>query len=285
MTDGNRSKNKIALVIGSGGIKCASAIGLWRVLEREGIRPDLMVGCSAGSLYAACIALGIDTETMEEWTLKIWTEEMMKGYVTNLKASQSGGFRFNERSGLVDDSYMNTQLTEFFGGHTFADVKIPLKVVATDLNEGEKVTLSEGSIYDAVRASLAIPVIFPPHEVDGRLLIDGGASDPLPVDVAIREGAQLIIAIGFTLSYRNRMRSIAAVQAQMTNIYMNNILRSTFAFHNLAHHSEIIPFLPEFEEPLGMFDTDKIPDIIKVGERTAEEQIPYIKRFLSGHEE
>lgn len=281
MVDKKTSKNKIALVIGSGGIKCASAIGLWRVLQREGIEPDLLVGCSAGSLYAACIGLGFSVEKMEQLTLKIWTQEVMKDYVSNLKATQGGGLRFNERSGLVDDTYMNEQLAAVFSEYSFEDSAIPLQVVATDLNKGEQVTLTKGKIFDALRASLAIPVIFPPHEVDGRLLTDGGASDPLPVDVAIREGAELIIAMGFTLSYRNRMRSITAVQAQMTNIYMNNILRATFAFHNLAHHSEIIPFMPEFEEPLGMFDTDKLPEIIAVGERTAEEQLPYIKRFLS----
>jgi len=275
------SKNKIALVIGSGGIKCASAIGLWRVLLREGIQPDLLVGCSAGSLYTSSIALGFDVNTMEELTLKIWTEEIMKDYVSNLKASQGGGLRFNERSGLADDTYMNDQLSEVYSKYTFEDVNIPLQIVATDLNNGEQVSLSKGNIFDAIRASIAIPIIFPPHEIDGKLLTDGGASDPLPVDVAIREGAQLIIAMGFTLSYRNRMRSLTAVQNQMTNIYMNNILKSTFAFHNLAHHSEIVPFLPEFEEPLGMFDTDKLPDIIAVGEKTAEEQLPYIMRFLS----
>ena len=64
---------------------------------------------------------------------------------------------------------------------------------------GEKVALSEGSLFDAIRASLAIPIIFPPWEVDGRLLIDGAVSDPLPIDVAIQDGADIIIAMGFPL--------------------------------------------------------------------------------------
>ena len=120
----------------------------------------------------------------------------------NLKATKDGSLRFNEKSGLVDDSVMNKKLRDFFGEWNFSDLKIPIKVVATDLLAGEKVILSDGSVFDAIRASIAIPIIFPPWEVDGRLLVDGTASDPLPIDVAIQDGADIIIAMGFPLHYR-----------------------------------------------------------------------------------
>jgi NTE family protein len=145
---------------------------------------------------------------------------------------------------------------------------------------GEKITLSEGSVLDAVRASVAIPIIFPPWEVNGRLLIDGAASDPLPVDVAIQEGADIIIAMGFPLSYRAHFRSMTAVQEQLNSIYMNNILTSTYAFYNLAHHAEIFPILPEFDGPLSMFDVDKIQEVIERGERATREQLVHINRLL-----
>lgn len=276
-----KSKKRIAVVIGSGGIKCTAAIGMWRVLQEEKISVDSIVGCSGGSLYGAFIANGIDVDAMQEHSKTLWTSDIMQGYIANLKASKDGSLRFNDRSGLVDDSVLNKNIGEIFHGLSFSDLKIPLKIVATEMINGEKVILSEGSVFDAIRASIAIPIIFPPWEVDGRLLIDGAASDPLPIDVAIQDGADIIIAMGFPLSYRKRFRSMTAVQEQLNSIYMNNILNATYAFYNLAHHAEIFPIIPDFDGPISMFDVDKIPAVVERGEQATREQLPHIKRLLS----
>jgi NTE family protein len=215
---------------------------------------------------------------------EIWRNgpsDIMQGYTESLKASKDGTLRFTERSGLVDDSALNNNLREVYGTLSFSDLKLPFKIVATDMFSGEKVILSEGSVFEAIRASVAIPIIFPPWEVDGRLLIDGAASDPLPVDVAIQDGADIIIAMGFPLDYRSRFRSMTAVQEQLNSIYMNNILTSTYAFYNLAHHAEIFPVIPEFDGALSMFDVDKIPDVIERGEAATRAQLPHIKMLLS----
>ncbi len=271
---------KLALVIGSGSVKCAAALGLWKVFQREGIELDMVVGCSGGSLYAAAIALGYDMDHTRQMTLDFWTGDLMSGYASNLKATMSGEARYNEHSGLVNGEPLLEVLTRAFGGKTFADAKLPLYIVATDFLTGEKVVLSEGRILDAVRASAAIPMIFPPWEVNGQLLTDGAVSDPLPVDVAIREGGNIILAMGFELTLRKRLRSFNAVQTHLNAIYMNNILRATYAFYNLAHHAEIIPVIPDFDESVSNFDTDSLPGIIELGEAVTEEQLPYIKRLL-----
>jgi NTE family protein len=275
------AKKQIALVIGSGGIKCAAVIGLWRVLQEENIQVDSIVGCSGGSIYGAAIANHFDTDKMQELSKILWTSEIMQGYTENLKASKDGTLRFNQRSGLVNDSVLNSTLQKVFGETKFSDLQMPFKIVATDLLSGDKVTLSDGNVFDAMRASLAIPIIFPPWEVNGRLLIDGAASDPLPIDVAIQDGAEIIIAMGFPLDYRSRFRSMTAVQEQLNSIYMNNILTSTYAFYNLAHHAEIFPVIPEFDGAVSMFDVDKIPDVIERGAQSARKQLPHIKRLLS----
>jgi NTE family protein len=274
------TKKRVALVIGSGGIKCAAAIGMWNVLKDE-IPIDLIVGCSGGSIYGSCIARGVSVEYMAESSKEIWTKDIMQGYTSNLKASRDGSLKFNERSGLVDDSFLNKALTKATLDLSFDEVDIPLKIIATDMLTGEKTILSKGKVHDAVRASSAIPLIFPPWEIDGRLMIDGGVSDPLPIDVAIQEGADIIIAMGFALSYRKRLRSMTAVQEQINSIYMNNILNATYAFYNLAHHAEIFPIIPEFDEPLSMFDVDKIPEIIEKGQQATIGQLPHIKRLLN----
>ena len=278
-------RKRISLVIGSGGIKCAAAIGLWRVLQEEGIAVDTVVGCSGGSLYGAFIANGTAAEEMETLSASLWTQDNMRGYMDNLKASKDGSLRFNERSGLVDDSVMNANLERVYGEMTFDQLETPLKIVATDMRNGEKVIINQGGVFDAIRASIAIPIIFPPWELNGQLLIDGGASDPLPIDVAIQDGADIIIAMGFPLGYRKRARSMTAVQEQLNSIYMNNILQSTYAFFNLAHHAEIFPIIPEFDAPVSLFDVEKIPQVIALGEAATRKELPHIQRLLAGGNE
>lgn len=280
-SDVNGERPRLALVIGSGSVKCAAALGLWKVLRREGIALDMVVGCSGGSMYAAGIALGGDVSHFEEMTIHFWTSDLMSGYASNLKAAMSREMRFDERSGLVDDEPVMERLERAFGERTFADTELPLYLVATDFYSGEKVVLNEGRLTDAIRASIAIPMIFPPWEVNGQLLTDGAVADPLPADVAIKEGAQIILAMGFELPYRKRMRSFNAVQSHLNAVYMNRILRSTYAFYNAVHHAEIISLWPDFGDNISSFSTEQIPYIIEEGERSAEEHIPYLKRLLA----
>jgi NTE family protein len=273
-------KKQITLVIGSGGIKCAASLGLVEVFESEGIHVDSVIGCSGGSIYGAGIAMGMDLKEIQKWSEFAWTKDLMQGYTTNLKASKDGTLKFNERSGLVDDTVLNERLRTILKDTNFKSLKKPFYVVATDLMNGEKVILSDGYVFDAVRASLALPLIFPPWEVNGRLLIDGNASDPLPIDIAIQMGGEIIIAMGFEMDYRSRLGSMTAVQEQLTSIYMNNVLRASYSFNNLAHHSEIFPIIPEFDGPLSMFDVHKIPMIVERGAEATRKQVPYIKNLL-----
>lgn len=275
-------RRRVALVIGAGSVKCAAALGLWRALIRHGIELDMVVGCSGGSLYAAVMALGYDLETCERLTHDLWTREVTAKRDTAglLAAMFPKLFRFDGHFGMVNDRALGRALEKPYGGRTFADATIPLHIVATDLANGQCVVLSEGSVLDAVRASIAIPYVWKPWQVNGRWLMDGCMSDPLPVDVAIREGADVILAMGFESPPPRRLKSATRFAFQVNSIYTNNLLRANFSFHNLAHHSEIIPILPEFDRLIGLFSTHEIPYVIKQGEAAAEAQIPYLKRLL-----
>lgn len=277
-----RQSRRVALVIGAGGIKCAAALGLWRVLERESVKLDLAVGCSGGSLYAAAVALGMPIEKAEELTKRLWTPEVMAKRDTRslLAAFLPKLFKFDGRFGMVDERPMMENLRPPFGGRTFDEARIPLRIVATDFSNGERVVLSKGPLLEAVRASTALPFVWKPVQLDGRLLCDGCLSSPMPVDVAIQEGADIILSMGFEAEYPRRIKSGLRFAFQVTSIYTNNLLRANYSFHNLAHHAEIIPVMPEFEERVGLFDTAKIPYVIEQGERAAEEMIPYLKRVL-----
>ncbi len=273
--------NRLSVVIGSGGVLCAASLGLSKALRHEGIRPGMAVGCSGGSIYAATLALGYDPEEAQRLTLSLFTSDVFEGYASNLRSALAGDTRFNETSSLIDDAVMLSRLQSAFGERRFDDTIMPLRIVATDLHSGERVVISSGRIVDAVRASIAIPMIYAPWKIGDQLLVDGAVCDPLPLDVAIQEGSDVITAVGFEMPAHKHLNSYSAVANHFNNLYMNNILKSTFAFYNAVHHAEIIPVLPDFEHSVGTFDTAQIPYIIAQGEKAAEQHIPYIKQLVA----
>jgi NTE family protein len=274
--------SRVALVIGSGGVKCAAALGLQHAMQEAGIEVEMVVGCSGGSLYAAVTALGFTLEEARAATLELWTREVtaQRNRRALLQLLFPRAFGFSERWGFRKDGLILERLQSALGERTFADARIPLHLTATDFRTGEQVVLSHGPLVPAIRASIAVPFIFAPYEVDGRLLVDGFLSDPLPVNVAMREGARVIVAMGFESPYQRAVRTPARFAFQLSSIMTNNLLKSRFAFHNAAHHAEVILVVPEFEQRVGLFDTWKIPYVIDEGRRAAERHIPYIRRLL-----
>ena len=277
------SHKRVALVIGAGAVKCAAALGMWQVLNREGIEIDMLVGCSGGSLFATLMALDEDIDTCIEHTQRLWNRQVTRKrhWPSLLRAALPGLLGFDERFGLIDDRVLVTRLEEVFADQTFATVKIPLSIVATDFHNGDQVVLNEGRLVDALRASIAIPYIWPPWPVGDRLLLDGSLTNPTPVDVAIREGADVILAIGFELSFPRRVKSVTRFAFQVNTIMTNNLFRINFAFQNLAHHAEILLVLPEFDRTISLFDTQQFPHVIEQGARAMEAQLPYLHRLLA----
>lgn len=274
---------RVALVIGSGSVKCAAALGLQKVLQREGIDIDMVVGCSGGSIYAASIAAGFDVDEVVAMTTRMWTREITarRDRKAMLQMIMPKLFGFSEHFGMKDDRLAMARFRDAFGERRIEDLPTRLFITATDFRTGELVVLSSGPLVDAIRASIAIPFIFKPHQVDGRLLMDGFVSDPMPVGVAIREGADVIIAMGFDSPLQESVTSPARFGFQLSSIMCNNLLKSNFAFHSMAHHSEVIAIIPRFTQRIRLFDTEKIPYIIEEGMRATEEQLPYLRRLLS----
>ncbi len=275
-------KKKIALVLGAGAVKCAAALGMWKVLAAEEIRFDLIVGCSGGSLYAAAMAMGLSLQECIDSTSRLWNRSVTTKRNWRGLASMAlpGLFRFDQRFSMMSDGPMMKGLHAVFGDRTFTDTATPLYIVATDFESGEAVALHEGRILDAVRSSIAIPFIGSAWPHVGRLLIEGAASNPLPVDVAIREGADIILALGFESPAPGRVKSISRYAFHMNSLMTNNLLNSNFAFHNAVHHAEIIAVFPEFDRPVRLFDTQLIPYVIECGEQAMQAQLAYVKRLL-----
>lgn len=275
-------KKKIALVIGAGSVKCAAALGLWKVLQEADIQFDMLVGCSGGSLYATGMALGFTLDEAIEKTKTMWNQSVTeeRNWHGLASAVLPQLFGFSDDFSMVSDKPMLKRLRAVFGGKTFADTQTPLHLMATDLYTGESIAMHEGSLVDAIRASIAIPYIWSAWTWNGRRLVDGGAANPLPVDVAIREGADLILAVGFQSPFPSKIKSVSRYSFHINSLLTNNLYQANFAFHNAVHHAEIISIFPDFDHPIKLFDTDQIPYVIEQGEKAMREQLDYVKRLL-----
>lgn len=273
----------VSLVIGAGGVKCAAAIGVVKALTAAGIGIERVVGCSAGAIFGAVVALGYSADEAADAAARLWTRELTgrRDTLGLLRVLLPRLLRFEAASfGLRDDARIRASLGEFFGERRIEDTPIPLHITATDFANGELVELDRGSIAQAIRASLSLPFAFRPVPLEGRLLVDGYLADPLPVSVAIKHGARVIVAVGFESPFQERVDSAGRYAFQISSITSNNLLKARFAFHAVAHHAEMITIIPEFRQRVRLFDTAQMPYVIDEGERAALEQLPYLRALL-----
>lgn len=197
----NQHKPRIGLALGSGSARGWSHIGVIRVLEEAGIVPDVVCGTSVGAIVGAAYAAG-ELDRFEDWVRGVtW-----KSVVSMLDIKMGGG--------LIEGS----KLTEFFRtrfedggieqlGKTFA-------CVATDLVSGREVWLREGSVIDSVRASIALPGLFTPAMLGGRMLVDGGLVNPVPVSLCRALGADFVIAVDLNWNLVGRRNRVSGETRQ-----------------------------------------------------------------------
>lgn len=172
---------RIGLVLGGGAVRGFAHIGVIQVLEETGIRPDLVVGTSAGSLVAAMYASG---KTGVE--MAALAQSMDEGSITD--------WSFPGR-GFIRGEALARYAREQTGGRTIEQMRLPLGIVATDLDSGAGVLFQRGDTGAAVRASSAVPAIFQPVRIGTREYVDGGLVAPVPVRFARQMGAEMVIAI------------------------------------------------------------------------------------------
>jgi NTE family protein len=172
---------RIGLALGGGAARGFAHIGVIQVLEDAGIRPDFVVGTSAGSLVAALYAAGRNGAELENLALT-----MDEGAITD--------WAFPSR-GLIRGEALARFVREHTGGLTIEQMKRPLGIVATDLDSGAGVLFQRGDTGTAVRASSSVPAVFQPVLIGGREYVDGGLVSPVPVRYARQMGADLVLAV------------------------------------------------------------------------------------------
>ncbi len=180
---------KIGLALGSGGARGWAHLGALNCLVRHRIAPHCVVGTSAGAIFGSAFAAGrLDLANELAQTLD-WRRLFDLFVEINLP-----------RAGLLSGRRIQPLLNELAGHNTFGTLNLPFAAVATDLESEREVVLDAGPVGEAVRASIAIPGIFTPAARNGRLLVDGGLVNPLPVSVARALGADFVIAVDVNLN-------------------------------------------------------------------------------------
>ena len=181
---------RVGLALGGGAARGFAHVGVIQVLEEAGLKPDLVVGTSAGSLVAAIyasgksgaqlqqVAEGMEEAMLTDWTLPFFSRGMLRGEALA--------------------RYVNAQV----GGKLIEDMTLPLGIVATDLNSGEGVLFRRGDTGSAVRASSAVPSVFQPVRIGTHEYVDGGLVAPVPVRYARQMGADFVIAVDISSTPR-----------------------------------------------------------------------------------
>jgi NTE family protein len=174
----------------SGGANLGSLhVGMLQALLETGIKPDVIVGTSIGAVNAAHLAADPSLENVHRLR-EFWCNVRARD-IFPLSPHHNARALFR-KGGFFSSHKWRTFLTDRLPYETFDETAVPLRITATDYEEGQSVVFESGSVVDAILASTALPAIFPPHEIDGRCYIDGAISDQLPLKVALDAGAHTV---------------------------------------------------------------------------------------------
>ncbi|EGQ7940269.1 patatin-like phospholipase family protein [Vibrio vulnificus] len=230
---------KVAVVLAGGGAKGAAHIGVLKALEEMQIPVDYITGTSMGAYVGGLYATGMSADEIESF---IYSIDWYSGYRDRVDRSQRRvrdkeaedryqlrtdiGLRFGEvhaPRGFVQGQNMLRILRETTGNlnefQSFDDLAIPYRSVATDIVELQEVVLDKGQLVDAMMASMSVPGALPPYELNGRMLVDGGVVNNMPVDIARAMGADIVIAVDISTDYKQKedFTSMLVVAEQLSN--------------------------------------------------------------------
>lgn len=251
----------VAFVLGGGGAKGLALLGAMQELEAAGIKPDLIVGCSAGAVAGALYADGQDLS------------EVQKHFVSLKKADLLDFSYLRPLFGLIDGKNIQNLIRKTLRAQKFEELKTPLIVVATDLYSGDTIEISKGEIAKGVGASCAFPGFFKPVYLYGRTLVDGGVTAPVPVSVAKKHGAKKVIAIDVTGKLSDTApRHLFGIGARSLDIAYRKLVELS-----LAEADVVIKM--NFED-CGTFSDHQNEQLHEYGRKAAREMLPEIQKKL-----
>lgn len=287
----DRKNMKIALVLSGGGAKGLAHVGVLRVLEENDIKIDCITGTSMGAVVGALYSIGYTPDEIEKLLLNTDWNSYINGELENKKVpleqkvnnkKYAATVRYDKEfnlslpKGIGNTEIIYLRLKKIFAGaediSDFDKLPIPLRVVATDLNSGKAVALGKGDLARAVTASIAIPTILEPVEIDGNLYVDGLVSRNLPVEDALKMGADIVIASDVGNEVKdNKDYNILSVLNQLVTIQSAS---STQEQRNMA----TILISPDIQN-YSATDIKKGKELIELGKKATLDQLYSIEKL------
>jgi len=268
-------KKKIGLALSGGAARGLAHVGVLEVFQKEGIPIDMIAGTSSGAVMGAVYASGQDTSKMIENALEAGWKRMAPLIDPSFP-----------KTGFIKGKKIKNLLSGYIGGNIrFSDLKIPFACVATDIYSGEEVVINSGSVLEALRASISIPGIFMVVKREGRYLVDGGLTTPVPVNVVKQMGADFVIAVNVNPDVSNRMgkgsqeRAKANKEPNIFQVMMQSIYITTYSLARTSLGDADIVIEPDLAN-IGAGDFNKAGELITRGQQAAQKAIPEIKRKL-----
>jgi NTE family protein len=269
-------RKKIGLALSGGAARGLAHVGVIEVLHEEGIPIDMIAGTSAGAVMGAIYAWNKDINKMKEYALDTKWKKMAPLIDPSFP-----------RTGFIKGRKIKNLLSTFVGGNIkFSDLKIPFACVATDIDTGEEIVINSGSVPEALRASISIPGIFTLVKHEGRYLVDGGLTTPVPVDLVKQMGADFIIAVNVNPDVVGRMSntSLRRVEARkepnIFQVIMQSIYITTYSLaRNNLENADIV--IEPSVAHIGAGDFQKAREFINLGTQAAKRAIPEIKKKIA----
>jgi NTE family protein len=274
-----KQKNiKVGLALGSGVARGLAHIGVLKVLEEAQVPIDMIAGTSIGALVGACYARDGKISRAEEAALKVGWREFARLLYPNLASM---------RKGLIHSKRVEEMLRYLIGDAQFKDLLLPLAAVATDIHTGEEVVIKTGLVIDAVRASISIPAVFVPVKLDGRCLVDGGVTNPVPADVVRAMGADIVIAVNVLT---DPSRQTANPMPKRGSLEPPNLLNTLIQSMYIMEHEitklkipiadvTIVPSVGHLEA----HEFFRAKEAIEAGIKAATDKLPQIQKLLGKH--
>lgn len=287
---------RIGLVLSGGGARGMAHVGVIQVLEEMKIPIFCIAGTSMGAIVGGLYAAGMSPADMEKFVTSMEWNEAFKDkpppsdlafrrkrdaadYLINFDLGYKDG-KLTIPKGLLQGQNLNLILKSLLfhteGINDFSKLNIPFRAVATDIETGDAVILEKGELVKAVRASMSIPGVFAPVEIDGRILVDGGVSNNLPIDIARQMGADVVIVVDIStdLSRRDQLTSSVEITAQLTSIM---IQRNTYAQIRTMREDDIL-IRPELRD-ITSGDFFRAVEAVATGRKKAETMKPQLARL------
>lgn len=256
---------KIAFVLGGGGSLGFAHIGFLKYMEGLGVYPDIITGTSAGAIVGAGYSTGMSISKMEEISQKFSTMEIVDAKMFAIFSNT-----------LLRGKKASRFFEKLFGQTLIEDLDIKYGCIATDLIKAEKVNLTSGKLWEAVRSSMSVPVLFEPYEYNNKLLVDGGLVDNLPTDLAYEFGADIVIAVN-VLDYDDLIK----VPKNVIRNLINSLYISQKEIVRIKTKADLIININTSGKFMSIFNKKQTSELIELGYNAAKKKSAKIKKILN----